>query len=659
MMKNRLSEEDLFSNLKMLVFKHNDKSVENLQALFTLAKSLNDIETIKVLAKKYFFMDAILFLDNLDHDLNIPDLIELITENAGYDAIKKAIDQGSYINKKDTYSNTALIKASILNEVDIVKLLLQYKANVHDKLKNASRLVESVFKLGYKEVLDLLIQHGADDILNEYAESFFHDVDKQITSQFIAEQFVHEELDAARQGNDEAKHFVAKSGVKEELYLDAMRRSLPEVDGANSPQQILVFHCLWPIMNDDNRDLIAKIRILTVQKVMNKYRIGKYEKKITKLTLENNSPVYIHHNHAVIDDERFELIDKNKYYHQNRKIYLEMLNNAVAFSRMTYDNEEKKEYFSVVAQEDILKYYVKHNPKRLVEILNFFTKDNPIKYTAHSFDWTRYGTYENFMKEVEKTFETIEDDLKDLSPNLYEKISKFLFSNQINHSNTWGISRIGFGWSSHQLKEWSHLEESKLDGKKAIYFPLPEEHIKVVNGKTISTFDDVCNVFKNEIEIRDDGKLSMLLEDLEEEILGFDYEVEYKNIENISFYTDVEYLRYGLSKIFEQFKEDHRKTYNYIVIEALSCDKGKYVDLILTQIGSEATKNSEMMKQEIEDGDFKDIKNYFSSLCDWSIIAKYKNECFSIDYLSTGTENTASDSEPEPEGFTHRLRFYK
>ena len=108
---------------------------------------------------------------------------------------------------------------------------------------------------------------------------------------------------------------MAKSGVKEELYLGAISRSLPEVDGANSPQQKLLFQYLMPMMHEDNMDLIAKIRILTVLKVMNKYRIGKYENKITKLTLNNNSVVHLHQDYAVIDDEKFEYISENKYYH--------------------------------------------------------------------------------------------------------------------------------------------------------------------------------------------------------------------------------------------------------------------------------------------------------------------------------------------------------
>lgn len=660
-MRNKSSKEDHFTNLKILVFQYGQLSDENLATLFELAISLNDKDTIKRLAAEYNLMDAIRYLEKIDNKKNSPDLIELIVRNAGYDAIKKAIAQGAYINKKDSSGDTALIIASLLNEVDIVKLLLKHDADVHIRPQNRTKLVKSVFLHGYQEILELLIEHGADDILDEFAQRFFHDVDKKISSQYIAKQFVYEELDAARQGNDEAKHFVAKSGVKEALYIGAMSRSLPEVDGADSPQQIFVHHSLMPMMNKNNKDLIAKIRILTVQKIMNKYRIGKYEKKITKLTLENDSIIYIYHDHAVIDDERFELISENRYYNPGRQFYLELLNNAVKFSRQSYDERDKKEdYFAIISQEEILKFDAKHNPKRLVKILNYFTKDNPIKYTAHSFEWNRYGTYKNFMSEVKKTFESIDDDLKFLSPNLYEKISKFLFSDQLNESNTWGMNRIGFGWSSPELEQWAQLEESKQDGKKAIYFPLPNEHVKPVNGKTISNFDDVCNIFKNEIEIRDDGKLSMLLEELEEEILGFDFEiVGYEDLPNISFYTDVEYLRNGLKKIFEQFKEEPRKKHDSIVIEAVPEENGKHIDLFITQIGSEAIKSPDALVNEIEDGDFQDIRASFLSLCDWSILGTYKDKNFKIDYLSSDTEKiNVTYPRSVPDGFTHQLRFY-
>jgi len=660
-MKRIISQEGILNNFKIMVFKNKDTSKENVEGLFKLAKELNDIETIKILAKEYFFLKAILFLEDPNNCIKNADLNKLIFQQAGYNVIKKAIEKGAYIHQKDTNGNTPIIMASIFNQIDIVKLLLQHGASSNDRINHSTRLVESIFALGYKELLELLVKHDADDILDEYAMNFFYKVDEKISTQFIAKQFIYEELDAAHKGNEEAQHFVDTSGIKEKDYLGAMNKSLPEVDGRGSPQQVLLFQCLMPLMNENNRDITTKIRILTVEKIMSKYRIGKYKNKITKLTLEDNSMLYIHSDHAIIDEERFELIENRKYYNTVRKLYLEwMINNAVVFYCASYEEyEPKKEYFSIINEEEILKYDVKHNPKRLIEILNYFTKDNPIKYTVHSFDWNKYGTYENFMKEVKKTFELIDEDLKYLSPNLYEKISKFLFSNRLNENNTWGMNHIGFGWSSPELRKWSNNQELNTDGKKAIYFPLPDAHIKLLNGKTISNFDDVCNVFKNEIEIRDDGKLSILLENLEEEILGFDFEIKYINLENISFYTDAEYLRFGLIKIFEQFKENDRKMYNSIVIEALPSNNRKYIDLLITQVDSESTKNPIEMMNEIKDGDFQDIKNYFISICDWSVIFKYQNQFSKIDYLSVDTENVVVTSlSTGSNGFTHKLRFY-
>lgn len=658
-MNNVLSKEKIYTNLKILVFEQNERTVKNLNTIFELAVSLCDFDMIQVLAKEYFLLKAIIYLEENVDNINQLSLIDLISINESYSVIKDAISRGIYINKKDIDGNTALIIAASLNKIDLVKLLLENNAEADIKLKNGLELIDLIFTLGHMEVIELLINNGANNIFDKYATDFFFDIDKKITSKFIAEQFIYEELDAARKGNDEARHFANCSGIKKEVYVNAMSESLPEVDGAESPQQILLFKCLIPIMNNDNRDLVTKVRILTVEKIMNEYSLGKYENKITKLTLENSSLVFIHKDFALIDNERFEKITQDKYYNRKRKIYLDILYDAIAFSQQSYDDNIQKEYFAITNQEEILKYDIPHNPKRLVEILNFFTKDNPIKYTAHSFDWNKYGTYEVFIKKVKQTFEEIEDDLKYLSPNLYEKITKFLFSDNLNSDNTWGINRISFGWSSPELKEWSHIEELKPDGKKAIYFPLKEENIFQVNGITLSVFEDVCNVFKNEIEIRDDDKLSMLLEEIEEEILGFDFEVEYKNLENISFYTDVEYIKSGLKKIFEQFKDQSRLEHNNIVLEAVTCDKGKYIDLLITQVNSNTTKDSDRMKKEIENGDFQDIRKLFLSLCDWSIISKFSDGVFKIDYLSSENEEVKKEKiDYIPSGFTHKLRFY-
>jgi hypothetical protein len=353
--------------------------------------------------------------------------------------------------------------------------------------------------------------------------------------------------------------------------------------------------------------------------------------------------------------------EAGKYIHPTRGILL-ITNSKI----IETDIQGRQRISSYEKIDNEFNTYIKekdHNPKRLVDILNKFTKENPIKYSAHSFEWNRYGSYENFMVEVKEAFEKIEQDLKVLSPNLYTKIEKFLFESGLNTDNTWGIHKIDFGWSSPELKEWCSIEDSKANGKKAINFQLPEQYQREVNHKTLVSFEDVCSVIKNEIEIRDDDRLSSLFEELEEDILGFDdgFEVEYINLEGITFYTDVEKFRNGLAIIFEQFREDVRKRHKKIKVEVISDKNLEYLDLKITQKESYVSISSDEMKREIQTGHFQMIKDYFTSLCDWSIETTYKDKNFGINYLSIVTVEDIEVVSPAvmSEGFSHILRFYK
>ena len=318
------------------------------------------------------------------------------------------------------------------------------------------------------------------------------------------------------------------------------------------------------------------------------------------------------------------------------------------------DIKDMDGYSIVDSQDEEIKHFFrhlkKHNPENLVKILNLFTKDNPIKYTTHSFEWSKYGSYQHFLDEVKKEFTSISDDLKFLSENLHSKISNFLFEDK-----TWGKYKINFGWSSLKLKEWCEEEEKKQNPKKAIYFPLPKVYQYEIDEKTLTTFNDICTVFKDEIEIRDDDKLKNIFIKIKKRILKFDFNVKYINLENITFYTDVEYFENAVTKIFEQFKE--RAEHDSIVIEA--DNQESYVDIIIEQRGSTVNKNSEEMKKEIDNGDFEDIKKYLFSLCDWSIESKFLDGNFRVEYLSENQAVKVVELKEKPQGFRHILRFYK
>lgn len=100
-------------------------------------------------------------------------------------------------------------------------------------------------------------------------------INEKISSLRVARQFVLEELDAARQGNDVAQRFVKNSGFSESEYKGAMNRSFEEVDGANGPQQ-LILHILTSQLSQDI-ELMVKVRCQTVEHIMKEWNLGKYQ----------------------------------------------------------------------------------------------------------------------------------------------------------------------------------------------------------------------------------------------------------------------------------------------------------------------------------------------------------------------------------------------
>jgi ankyrin repeat protein len=657
--KKVYTKEDFYKNLQFIVLKERKGTNEDMHRLVEFAVSMNDLDTLNSLANDFSLLEAKRYLRQFEEESNSSDILEFVSFSNDYEALEALIDKGTYINKPDRFGETALIKACIGNKVDFVKLLLLKGADAHVKLHSGTRLIEHQLDAGHSEIVDLLISHGADNILEEKGGQFFRDIEKSITSAFIAKQFVCEELDAARKANKEGKQFAANSGIDEADYIGAMERSVPEVDGPDGPQQLLSRQC-FSIMNNNNRDIVAHIRRLTVQKVMSRYRIGKYADTVKVLTLENGEAVSVFKDYAVVDSEKFEKITDSKFLNVGRKVYLEIEYDAATFYQQTYSEKPKlAEYFYITSEQEILKRSNRHDPKRLIDILTCFTKDNPVKYTTHSFDWSSYGTYENFMLKVSEAFKVIAYDFEYLSPNLYDKTFKFLFAENLNQTNTWGMSRVSFGWSSPEIKLHALTGEKEKHQEKAIYYQLPEAHVKKVNGRYLRTFNDVCNIFKNEIEFRDDENLLQLLTEIDEKVFDFEFVVDYINLESISFYTDVEYFGRAVEKIFELFKHYGKDKYKHVVIEAVKSVDGEYFDLLITHTGSCTTKGREKMMQETDDGDFHDIRELLQSLCDWSILACFQNDSYKINYLSIESEQvTVSDLQQIPEGFTHQLRFY-
>lgn len=95
-------------------------------------------------------------------------------------------------------------------------------------------------------------------------------VNDRLDSRNIAYQFVLEELDAARQGNEMAVKFVMNSGFSPSEYEGALDNPFSEVDGPDGPQQFLI-KSVMPYFSD--MDYMVALRLRVVENVIDDWGI--------------------------------------------------------------------------------------------------------------------------------------------------------------------------------------------------------------------------------------------------------------------------------------------------------------------------------------------------------------------------------------------------
>ncbi len=292
------------------------------------------------------------------------------------------------------------------------------------------------------------------------------------------------------------------------------------------------------------------------------------------------------------------------------------------------------------------------NPQKLVNILINFTIVTPIKYTTHLWDFgdikKEYGSFQGFITAISKQWKSIEKELKELSPNLYTKIYNFLLNESNEHS--WcSKADISIGWSSLEgLEAWCN------EGNNPFEFRLKESY--EVDNKTITTFGEIINLFKREIEIRNENNMleSIFLE--YQKKLGRKFSVDLIKLKGRTFYTDVEKFQESVGRIFEEIKK--RNDAHKIRIEVVE-PNAEFIELKITQLNSFANRSAKEMLEEVDDGDFKILKENLINLCDWSIESSYEKESYRVNYLRSSNIQEIEKLNSTVDGFTHILRFYK
>ncbi|SFV57835.1 hypothetical protein MNB_SV-9-709 [hydrothermal vent metagenome] len=101
-----------------------------------------------------------------------------------------------------------------------------------------------------------------------------------------------------------------------------------------------------------------------------------------------------------------------------------------------------------------------------------------------------------------------------------------------------------------------------------------------------------------------------------------------------------------------------RSEYKEIEVEAIANDS-KIIEIRIIQLNSQTGRDANDMLDEVNNGDFKILKESFQNLCDWSIESSYEDKHYRINYLRDLTIQEIEILNEEPKGFTNILRFYK
>ena len=121
------------------------------------------------------------------------------------------------------------------------------------------------------QVEALIAADGIDHVVDRFTEI----IARKLTGRELAYQFILQELDGAHLGNAESQLFAKNSGIHEVEYRAALHKSIPEVDGAEGPQQLLLALSL----QITDPDQMADFRCRIDDRVMRMFKLGKYGEK--------------------------------------------------------------------------------------------------------------------------------------------------------------------------------------------------------------------------------------------------------------------------------------------------------------------------------------------------------------------------------------------
>jgi ankyrin repeat protein len=548
--------------------------------------------------------------------------------------IKLLVESGADLNTQcDITKSTALLQAVEYNDYESVKLLLKHGADVDIRDFFG---VTALMHAKNKKIRNLLLKSDAKGLLN-LAE----------LKEKIAQNDLRKSIDSLGDTLSLSEQISASK--------DTMLTHLSEYKKNTNPKMISAFEQKDAVILKEATKELKTLKYVNVLDLIKE----KFPLDFIEIVLQKGGDVNITDSSGdtpliycarVKDIEIINLLlrygaDINVANHNNFDpidVALNSLDYEMAKLLLGYGKDHQ------------------NRPQELVKLLSNFTIDKPIKYTTHDWDSEElikeYEDFDGYINAVKKQFESMKDELEELSPNLYKKIYTFLIEENPDEKYSWcHKTEINIGWSSLVgLKK--HCDERN----KPASFVLPKAIIYKDGIKTIkiTTFGDAIDLFKQEIEIRDNFKnLSNLFINQQKKLAkSFVFDLSSAKLGR-QFYTDVEKFSNVLNRIFSDMNT--RQEYPNIEVTTTELED-RSIEIKIIQIDSRSSRSSaELLERVQEAGDIFEIKNSLTNLCDWSIESTYEDEYFKVNFLHSNNVKDIEILHAKPKGFTHILRFYK
>lgn len=331
-----------------------------------------------------------------------------------------------------------------------------------------------------------------------------------------------------------------------------------------------------------------------------------------------------------------------------------------------------------------------HDPEFVVNKLKLFTSDPIMKWTTHFWDILSETDSGNF-RSTEDYFDSIKarfDDfvkLQKYNKNLWWKvIYPFIFQNKLSKKDSreipyeWGEYDIKIGWQYPGIiKDWTvenYDKKTSATKKTPFEMPISPEHIteeanqkyRELFGKEIRYFGDVVELFKREIEFREETQdFYFEVKSLARQELGEFHIKGLETLKHLSFFTYTSAVLKSIRRIFRmiQTRTEHRE----VIIEGKKLRDLNHIELRIIHKNSVSFKNSNHNKLTRPSGDLLEVIKNLISVCDFEIESKFIDGNYKIIYLGESNKITYINNQLEVsptkqllsdvQGFTYILKF--